>query len=1136
MNPELVYIVLGMHRSGTSVVARMLKSMGIPLGGKLIGPAPDNEKGFWEDKDIVEINNKLFEKLGISWHSLNGFAKTKNELCSKELADLSTKACSIVRERLDQHPVWAFKDPRATRVLPFWQSVLEKIGCEAKYVLTYRTPNDVQASLKARNGFNDVKSQWLWIRYYMDALKFLMNEDQWALIRYESVLNDPLSAINNLCTQLNIDPASLDAQEIETFQKHFIDPRLRHQQNTQATTTKKNRFSDTIYSALRQLELSKISRDEFDQIIHTTQADLTSDSEVAVLLDYLGESEIQGTKETQKLTDQLATQFTDYHAEESRLIRSIEELTKTNEHQSHKIKKQEDAIESLSAAKADSLLAQVESEQTTKTLTEKLERLTIESTQIATKLSKKEHELTQEKLKLDSAQDKSAQFSKALEDALMEKQNFSISLQQLEIKLSQSEETNSKKIEAREKEFELEKKRLWDIVEKYRILSEAKQSFFVKFRKACVSRTAKILGIENGQDKSLLFLFKHKTKLVARNAVYLLPKESILRHKIVQSYLRVRYIVKGELDGKELRACHNRLIQNRQTLSHSTGVVEPHSLPDLDIIVVSHNNGKWIESFLNSLSNQNYPLSKISLVVVENGSTDETLTLWQTQKKFLTSKFKQFSIHQNKNVGFGQGNNLGFKHSSAPYVLVSNVDLEFAPDAITNILAYAVKDGLDVASWELRQHPFEHPKYYDPVSLETSWSSHACVLIRRECFEAVNGYEKRIFMYGEDVELSYRFRAHGYRIKYFPKSLVYHYTYEDVDEVKPLQFAGSTLANSYIRMRYGSFTDIISIPGMYTKLLFADIGLPGARSMIVSNIRKILFNTPYFLTTRLRKENHFPLRRWDYEMIRDGSFYTEPKTKSSHKGTKRPLASVITRTYQGREYYLKEALSSIVNQTYPNIEIVVVEDGGSTMQALIEEFSLAHPLVDFRYQALPKRGRCNAGNKGLELASGQYNMFLDDDDLLFCDHIETSISELEKNQDIGAVYALSWDVETKLKGESINDGYIEMSHSTTDVLRQEFDREVLMHHNYISIQSILFRRELYEEHGGFDEELDNLEDWNLWVRYASKSEFKLINKTTSMFRTPWNVAEKSRRQLALDNYYEIALRKNKKYLSSLGNQ
>ena len=76
-------------------------------------------------------------------------------------------------------------------------------------------------------------------------------------------------------------------------------------------------------------------------------------------------------------------------------------------------------------------------------------------------------------------------------------------------------------------------------------------------------------------------------------------------------------------------------------------------------------------------------------------------------------------------------------------------------------MAIADRDS-NVASWELRQAFSEMPKYYDPVTLETNWSSHACILIKREVYEKVGGYDKNIFMYAEDVEFSYRLRSQGY--------------------------------------------------------------------------------------------------------------------------------------------------------------------------------------------------------------------------------------------------------------------------------------------------------------------------------------------------------------------------------------
>jgi hypothetical protein len=89
-------------------------------------------------------------------------------------------------------------------------------------------------------------------------------------------------------------------------------------------------------------------------------------------------------------------------------------------------------------------------------------------------------------------------------------------------------------------------------------------------------------------------------------------------------------------------------------------------------------------------------------------------------------------------------------------------------------------------------------------------------------------------------------------------------------------------------------------------------------------------------------------------------------------------------------------------------------------------------------------------------------------------------------------------------------------------MRQEWDYEVLRHHNFIPILAILFRRSLFEKHGGFDTELEQLEDWNLWLRYGHQQRFQFIPKTTSYYRTPANASVRADRHQLLHEAYELA--------------
>jgi GT2 family glycosyltransferase len=542
-------------------------------------------------------------------------------------------------------------------------------------------------------------------------------------------------------------------------------------------------------------------------------------------------------------------------------------------------------------------------------------------------------------------------------------------------------------------------------------------------------------------------------------------------------------------------------------------------LPNLDISVVSYNSGKWIDNFMMSLLNQNYPLDQIHLVVVDHGSTDSTLDQikqWQTRNG---SQFARFEIIQHPNLGFGAGHHRAIATGHSDYCLVTNLDLEFLPQSIVNVVKAALSDKTTrVASWEMRQIPYEHPKYYDPVTLETNWSSHACILMARSAYEGVGGYDDRIFMYAEDVEMSYRFRSHGYALKYVPHATVRHFSYEQAGEVKPVQFLGSILGNNYIRMRYGRKKDVVIGLLMYLMRFVFSSPFAGARRGLFINAPKLLQNSSHFLRGKGPHAAYFPLRGYDYEMIRDGAFWPVQELPSLEQ---LPRATIITRTYQGRGALLTQAILSVFNQTYPHIELIVVEDGGETQKALVEKMAAIAPEhIQIHFLANPKLGRSAAGNRALSQATGQFMMFLDDDDLLFADHLEILSKPMLKDESLAACYALAYEVSTEMADDKSN--YSEFNFQTPPIMHQEWDYEVLRHHNFIPIQAILFRRFLFEKHGGFDTELDQLEDWNLWLRYGHQQRFQFIPKTTSYYRTPANVSVRSDRHQLLHDAYELA--------------
>lgn len=563
---------------------------------------------------------------------------------------------------------------------------------------------------------------------------------------------------------------------------------------------------------------------------------------------------------------------------------------------------------------------------------------------------------------------------------------------------------------------------------------------------------------------------------------------------------------------------------------------EVSTYPYLNISIVTFNNGKWLDTFFNGLLKQNFDTKKIRLFFVDNSSTDDTYKLLEEYKKKFNSHFDEINLFQIENKGFGYGHNYAIQKIKDDYVLVSNVDLEFKEDALINLIKF-IKNDVDkeqVACYELMQRPYEHPKYYDPISFETAWCSHACILIDIRKYKEIGGYHKHIFMYGEDVELSYRFRAYGYKLKYVPISAVNHYSYDEPNKPKKLQFLLSKKANFLLRMAYGNRLD-----KFVGYLLQIGLLLHGGRCEIVTrkdllkNFLEALKDKKYFLNFKDNQKCYFPFSGFEYEKSKKGAFYNLIEESREIPNEKLPLVSIITRTYKGREKLLAECITSVLNQTYINIEHIIVEDGGDTMIEMIENYKQKHFCNNIRYYAYPKKGRSYIGNKGLENAKGKYCLFLDDDDLIFPDHIDVLVNALLKNKYVRAAYSLSWEVLTNLDNNN-DKSYCEKEYRFNKVFEQEFSRDTLLEYNYIPIQCILFERGLFNEYGGFDEELEQLEDWNLWCKYAMVSDFKFVNKLTSLYRTPYNKQERNKRAAKLDSVYHTAMKKQQELAHKLG--
>jgi len=214
-----------------------------------------------------------------------------------------------------------------------------------------------------------------------------------------------------------------------------------------------------------------------------------------------------------------------------------------------------------------------------------------------------------------------------------------------------------------------------------------------------------------------------------------------------------------------------------------------------------------------------------------------------------------------------------------------------------------------------------------------------------------------------------------------------------------------------------------------------------------------------------------------------------PAFNTSQKSN--PVVSVIVRTCD-RPSLLREALSSLVTQSYHNIQVIVVNAGADSVQTVVDEFS---PYLDIiHHDSAVRLSRSAAANAGLERVTGKYVALLDDDDVLYPNHIEKLVSFLEST---GEQFAYS-DCE---RGTYTWDGTaLKLSGPKEPFLGVDFDPEMLYRDNFIPSMTAMFTRAMQLEVGEFDESLDILEDWDYWIRLSHRATPQRVPGLTAEYR------------------------------------
>ena len=216
-------IVSGMHRSGTSAITRVVSLLGAGLPADLIERRNDNERGFWEGRDVVELDEYVIETAGSWWGGWQRFEAHK--LRNRE--SMVARARQLLRQEFPPADVVVLKDPRISRILPLWDRALEEEGFRAVHIIALRHPAAVAGSVGRRNGMSVSASTLSWLAHMLDAELYTRGQPR-VFVSFEHVLGDWARQVARVSLALDLEwPRRPD--DVAAAVEEFIEPSLAHE-------------------------------------------------------------------------------------------------------------------------------------------------------------------------------------------------------------------------------------------------------------------------------------------------------------------------------------------------------------------------------------------------------------------------------------------------------------------------------------------------------------------------------------------------------------------------------------------------------------------------------------------------------------------------------------------------------------------------------------------------------------------------------------------------------------------------------------------------------------------------------------------------------------------------------------------
>lgn len=201
-----------------------------------------------------------------------------------------------------------------------------------------------------------------------------------------------------------------------------------------------------------------------------------------------------------------------------------------------------------------------------------------------------------------------------------------------------------------------------------------------------------------------------------------------------------------------------------------------------------------------------------------------------------------------------------------------------------------------------------------------------------------------------------------------------------------------------------------------------------------------------------------------------------------------PEVSVIIPTYNYGTFVI-QAVQSVLNQTFSDLEVIVVDDG-STDDTVERIHSITDPRLHYIYQR--NSGLPASRNTGIRSAKGKYIAFLDADDCWMPNKLEIQLPILQEDESIGLVYGSYYVIDTE--------GKIIALRRASELPRNALPRLIMGNLVSGSATTSIIRRECVDRVGLFKEDLISCEDWDMWLRIAEVYNFGYVKEPVAMIR------------------------------------